>query len=294
MGSDCHVIVVGGSAGLASRAVALVDGLEARWSRFLPDSEVSRLNAAAGSPVEVSADTITLVSRAVEAWHLTAGRFDPTVLGAVVRAGYDRSFSELGPFPAASSVLRTGCDGIEVDPAAGTVRLPYGVGFDPGGIGKGLAADVVVASLLDAGAAGACVNLGGDLRVAGESPGGEAWQVAVEHELTHTVVATVAVTGGAVATSSTARRRWRTRDGEAHHLIDPFTGAPARAGLVAVTAVAAEGWQAEVLAKAALVAGPREALPLVRAFGAEALTVDETGAVHTTAALLPYLTAAAA
>src|SRR2546429_593200 len=84
-------VVAGGRIGLVSRALALVDGLEARWSRFLADSEVSRLNAAAGQPVSVSADTIKLVSTAVDAWRLTAGRFDPTVLGDVVRAGYDRT-----------------------------------------------------------------------------------------------------------------------------------------------------------------------------------------------------------
>jgi thiamine biosynthesis lipoprotein len=248
--------------------------------------------------VAVSAETLSLVERAVEAWRLTAGRFDPTVLGDVVRAGYDRSFSAPGPFPTASSALRRGCEGIEVDRSAGTVRLPFGVGFDPGGIGKGLAADVVVSELLAVGAKGACVNLGGDVRVAGDAPSGVAWQVAVEHELTHAVTATIAVREGAVATSSTARRRWRTRtatgEASAHHLIDPFTGQPTRAGLVAVTAVAAEGWQAEVLAKAALIAGPAEAFAVVRGFGAEALVVDDAGVVRATAALRPYLSVAAA
>src|SRR5262245_13569523 len=97
MGSDAHVLVVGGPAGLAARAQARVDDLERKWSRFLPDSEVSRLTARAGSAVEVSGDTVELVTRAIGAWRLTGGAFDPTVLGAVIRAGYDRSFEELGP-----------------------------------------------------------------------------------------------------------------------------------------------------------------------------------------------------
>ena len=66
MGSECHLVVMGGDADALRRAQARVDELEARWSRFLPDSEVSLLNADAGAPVEVSADTVMLVERAVE------------------------------------------------------------------------------------------------------------------------------------------------------------------------------------------------------------------------------------
>ena len=151
MGSDAHVVVVGGPA-----------DLEGRWSRFLPDSEISELTRRTGEWVRLSPDTVLLVERALEAWRLTVGRFDPTVLGAVIRAGYDRSFEALDPSRAGGSPLTVGAAGIEVD--GDRVRLPSGVGFDPGGIGKGLAADLVVAETRAAGAAGACVNLGGDLR----------------------------------------------------------------------------------------------------------------------------------
>ena len=78
------------------------------------------------------------------------------------------------------------------------MRLPAGSGFDPGGIGKGLAADIVSAELLAAGARGACVNLGGDLRVTGEAPGGGTWTVAVEHP-------------GSAAADRAARARRRRR-----------------------------------------------------------------------------------
>ena len=162
----------------------------------------------------LSAESLLLVERALDAWRLTVGRFDPTVLGAVIRAGYDRSFDELGPSPASgSSPLTTGAAGIAID--GDRVRLPAGVGFDPGGIGKGLAADLVVAGALAAGAAGACVNLGGDLRVAGRPPDGPSadasgWTVAVDHPASPEPVALLGIHDGAVATSTTLRRRWRT------------------------------------------------------------------------------------
>src|SRR5262249_11297892 len=147
---------------------------------FLPGGEVSQLNRRPGEPVAVSEDTVTLVEHAVVAWRLSGGAYDPTLLGAVIRAGYDRSFDQLSDDVAEGwSVLGPGADGVRV--GAGTVTLPPGTGFDPGGIGKGLAADLVCAELLAEGAAGACVNLGGDVRVAGVSPDGSAWTVAVEH-----------------------------------------------------------------------------------------------------------------
>jgi thiamine biosynthesis lipoprotein len=95
MGSDAHLIIVGGDDDTLIRAIARIEELESRWSRFRPDSEVSALNAVPGRPVPVSADTRLLVARAVEAWRLTGGSFDPTLLDDLLRVGYDRSFEQL-------------------------------------------------------------------------------------------------------------------------------------------------------------------------------------------------------
>jgi thiamine biosynthesis lipoprotein len=283
MGTDVHVLVVGGPPSLLDEARELVETLEARWSRFRPHSEVSRLNQQAGRPVRVSPETLTLVRRALHGAAVTAGRYDPTVLGAVLRAGYDRSFELLAADPPPGrSPLRLGWRRIAVDQARSTVSLPPGVGFDPGGIGKGLAADLLVRRLLARGAAGACANLGGDLRVDGDTPAGGAWVVDVGHPLRRDPAATIGLRRGAVATSSRVRRAWGPR-GDRHHLIDPATGRPARTGLAAATVVAAEGWQAEVLAKAAFLAGIPEGLRLLAATGTDGLLVDDRGSPHSSA-----------
>ena len=99
MGSEAHVIVVDGWPSLLSVARRRLGQLEACWSRFIPTSEISTCNRLAGTPVWVSADTALLIDTAIEGWHLSAGRFDPTVLGDVLRAGYDRSFDELDGRP---------------------------------------------------------------------------------------------------------------------------------------------------------------------------------------------------
>jgi thiamine biosynthesis lipoprotein len=168
MGSEVHILVVGGPVRLLDVARELVDDLEEKWSRFRPTSEISRMNDRAGSSVSVSPETVGLVERALEGARLKNGWYDPTVLGAMLRAGYDRSFELLADAPPSNgSRLKFGYQGIEVDPLRSTVTLPRGVGFDPGGIGKGYAADLLVSELLDQGAAGVCANLGGDLRVRG-------------------------------------------------------------------------------------------------------------------------------
>ncbi len=227
---------------LADRAVSRVADLEGRWSRFLPTSEISALNRAGWATV--SPDTFGLLDRAVLAWRRTNGRFDPTRLDALERLGYDRPFDQLGPIgrPAPTLLRRTrpvppsravdagapvdslptGCAGIVLDPFTRTVVLPAAsdrqgdggtdtrsIGFDPGGIGKGYAADLVVEELLNAGAAGALVNLGGDLRVEGTPPSGPSWVVEVgEVAWAPEPLAVLELERGAVATSTSLRRRW--------------------------------------------------------------------------------------
>ena len=277
MGSDVHVVVVGG-AGLIGRARERIEELERRWSRFLPDSEISRLNANSGTALEVSDDTIELVARAVEAWHFTGATFDPSVLGAVLRAGYTTSFEELGSETAVGdSALVIACTDIEID--GNTVCLPRGTGFDPGGIGKGLAADVTAAEIIDAGAEGVCINMGGDLRTIGRAPEGEGWTIAIEHPWSPRPIANIGLADGAVATSTTLRRRWTVDGEERHHLIDPRTGEPADTDLNLVTVIAGSAWAAEVLAKAVLVRGSTHPFDLVDGTGAHALIVDDTGTI---------------
>jgi thiamine biosynthesis lipoprotein len=204
------------------------------------------------------------------------------VLGAVLRAGYDRSFELLADHTGDGSEewpTESGYEQILVDEPSRTVMLPVSVGFDPGGIGKGYAADLVVAELLGHGASGVCANLGGDLRVAGEAPQG-GWTVSIEHPFRDGPAAVVALDAGAVATSTRTKRVWGTAGDRRHHLIDPATGTPAAIGLASATILAAEAWQAEVVAKGSFLAGLSEGLFLMAATGTEGLLIDDRGSVY--------------
>jgi len=137
---------------------------------------------------------------------------------------------------------------------------------------------------LAAGADGACVNLGGDVRVAGTGPRSSdgAWTVSIDHPHLDQPLARLGLRDGAVATSTTLRRRWRVGGVERHHLIDPRSGLPADTDLELATVVAAEAWQAEALTKSVLLRRSEVAFDVVDGEAAEALAVDTGGRILTT------------
>ncbi len=286
MGSCAHVLVVGPDAATHLDFARLrVAELEARWTRFSPDSEVSRLNDNAGQPMLVSSDTYRLIEHAVAAWELTNGRYDPTLLHHLAALGYDRTFAAVGrSAPVIESLpSRRSVGAIDLNPGLQAVRLPPGVGIDPGGIGKGFAADLLVEELLGRGAGGVMVNLGGDVRAAGAPPeGATGWSISVadpfdlDRELLR-----VEIAGGAVATSSRLLRQWSDSEGRTlHHLLDAATGRPIDNGVAAVTVIAAEAWWAEALTKAVFGAGVIDGL--AQLLNASGVIVDVDGARHAT------------
>jgi thiamine biosynthesis lipoprotein len=289
MGSEAEVVLHRPGPVRTADVLDRLADLEDRWSRFRPGSELSRVNAAAvgpaGAAAVVSPETAALVQRLLWGWSATDGRFDPTV--SLRSLGYDRDLAAVraaGPTPV-DPCLRPGpapgCDGVRIDAATSVLRLPHGVALDPGGCGKGLAADLAALEAVDAGAAGALVVVGGDLRAAGEPPAG-GWEVDVDHGVGGTVPLTLSA--GALATSSTLRRRWRRGHGPAaevvHHVVDPATGRPTTGRVVAVTVLAPEAWLAEVLATALLVADGGTLGPVDRCWteGCAALMTNGDGA----------------
>ena len=272
MGTDCSVICYAPADSghlLADAAVARIELLEDCWSRFRPGSELNRLNHRAGTgPVQCSADLVRLAWTMRAAWEMTGGLFDPTILPSIKAAGYDADFATViarGAIAASSGSLvvepSPGMERVIVDEVLGTVDLPSGIGIDPGAIGKGLAADIIVDELMGVGADGVLVNLGGDIVFAGTPGNDPAWILAIEDErvaidhpdrVIRHLEFDPGIARGAVATSTTLKRVWGNGH---HHLIDPRTGDIARGDLVQATVVADMGWRAEAAATAALLMG---------------------------------------
>jgi thiamine biosynthesis lipoprotein len=209
------------------------------------------VNRHAGESTEISPTFATVVRLALDAAERTRGAFDPTLLDAIVAAGYDRDFDEV--IAGARVALRPGRPGgrwREVRLEGSTVRVPPGVGIDLGGIAKGWTSDLAAERAIDAGLPWALVNAGGDLRIAGDAP---ELGIAIEDpEDASSSIGSIRVTDGAVATSSVTKRAW----GEGlHHVIDPSTGVPSAGDVLQATVWAPTCAEAEVLATVAVLEG---------------------------------------
>jgi FAD:protein FMN transferase len=260
MSTDVGITMVGGDATALVWARERIAELERRWSRFLPDSEISRLNRAEGAPVDVSSDTVAAVRAACAAWVHTAGCFDPTVHDSLLRLGYDDTIEAVRNQrrePTRPLVAAAGCEGIRFDEARNVVQFPAGVRFDLGGIGKGLAADITATGLMELGASGALVNIGGDVRVIGKPAGAEAWRVDIEDPRDEHILTTVELLDGGVATSTTLRRRWRLAERAVHHMVSPSDGQSTQTTVVGVSVIAGTAAWADALSKVPFVAPDR-------------------------------------
>ena len=262
LGTVCSVSVSTTALELASaRRAALavrteVEACERVLSRFDPGSDLSRANAAAGFWVDVDERLVEALSEALRFRRATGGRCDPTVLPALLAAGYDRSFERLEDHGPAVPVATPG--DVELD--ARRVRVPPGGAIDLGATAKGLIARraLRMAFRVWPRLPGALVDLGGDVAVAGHPPDGDAWHIEVEDpRRPGGVLGVVRLTTGAAATSGPLRRRFGPGH-TLHHLIDPQTLAPA-AGPLAVTVVAGDPVAADAHATALAVTPAAEA-----------------------------------
>jgi thiamine biosynthesis lipoprotein len=270
-GSRCGALVTGsGRAGSAADAVALVRrallAWHARFSRFLPESELSRVNRDPRGTLPVSPMMARFAQAVRDAGSLSGGLVDATLLHEIERAGYARDLPgsvmlatalSLAPprRPAAAAAAERWRE-LDVDLAAGTLKRPPGLALDSGGVVKGLFADALGESL--ATHPSFAIDCAGDLLVGGAAA--TVRPIRVQSPFDGSTLHTFELARTGVATSGIGRRGWLAPDGTpAHHLLDPGTGRPAFTGVVQATALADSAVEAEVRAKAAVLSGARAA-----------------------------------
>ncbi len=282
------VVAVTDAAGLESARAAVVgtvDAFDRACSRFRDDSELSAVNAAAGSFVPVGSLLLEAVGAALRAARLTDGDVDPTVGESLIALGYDRDFASIGavavPGPASRSISIASVPGwrtVQIDPDAGAIRVARGVKLDLGATAKALAADHAAAAAHQAAGCGTLVSLGGDIAIAGAAPP-EGWRVRVTDDHRSDVDAPgqwITLRAGGLATSSTTVRRWRTPSGSAHHLVDPATGRSVHGVWRTVSVAAASCLDANIASTAAIVRGER-AVPWLQSLGLPSRLVGVDG-----------------
>ena len=282
MASRCEVRLAApdGAAALALAHAAIdeVKRIEAAYSRYRPDSIVGRINAAAGGEaVTCDDETWQVLGDAAHLYDSSGGLFDIT--SGVLRRAWDFSRPRL-PDPARLQALLALVGWPAVERADGRIRLPRaGMEIDFGGFGKEYAADRAVALLQRGGVQHGYVNLGGDMRFTGPQPDGTPWRIGIQDpRRPDGVVASIAISQGALATSGDYER-YVEIDGRRYcHVLDPRTGMPV------------SHWRSvSVLAPLAVLAGSVSTIAMLKAAdglsflahsGLSYFAVDAAGTTH--------------
>ena len=256
---------------------SILKDLENRLSIYDPESEISRLNAAAGGPaVAVSPPTRRVLEMSRDCAEKSEGRFDVTVAPLVELWGFHGG--ELTSPPdgrAISNALElVGYRGLRLSDNGARLELA-GMRVDLGGIAKGFAVDRCFEELRRMGARNVMVNLGGNLRCGGCARPGKPWRIGVRDPFDRTRIAgRLHLTGGMAVATSGDYERFVELDGERYaHIIDPCTGRPVR-GTAAVTVVSTNAARADAMSTALFVAGTDAAQSvLARVPGCHALII---------------------
>jgi len=267
--------------------------LEELLSTWMPASELSRVNAAAGrEPVAVSPDTMEILQRSLDMAGLTGGGFN-VVIGPAVQA-WSVTEEQQVPSDAALEALRPLVDPaqLRLDAQAGTVFLAKpGMRVDVGGIGKGFAADRAAAAMQRAGASAGVVALSGDIKTFGRMPDGRPFAFGIQHPRQEgALLARLDLQDEAISTAGDYERFFEREGIRYHHILDPKTLKPAR-GCQSVTIVATEGTMADGLDTGIFVMGPEAGMALIeRLPGVEGVIVDSEGRVFVSSGLRGRLT----
>ena len=271
MGTTCEIQYVAPdgdtqAATFERAAVGWVQSFEAKYSRFRPDSLVSRINAAAGRvAVEVDEEMNQLLALCDALYQMTSGVLDPTALPLIQLWNWK---VEKPVVPAAERIAaaRRLVGWTKVQRAPGKVFLPEpGMALDFGGFGKEYAVDIVAQLAVDHGIGNVLVDFGHDLRALGAPPGRPAWHIGLEDpKHPGRTAGTLGITGKGVASSGDYLRCF-VADGRRYgHIVDPRTGWPVANGCEQVTIIAGSCLQAGVLSTACFVLGVDPGLALIQ------------------------------
>ncbi|WP_158305390.1 FAD:protein FMN transferase [Opitutus terrae] len=280
---DCDDAARG--AAFEQAALGWVQAFEAKYSRFRPDSLVSRINAAAGmSWVEIDADAERLLALCDTLHFLTQGILDPTMLPLIRLWNYKAEQPEL-PSDAAVEAAHRLVGWMQVQREPGRIFLPQpGMALDFGGFGKEYAVDVVAQIAIDHGITGVLVDFGHDLRGIGRPPDRPAWHIGLEDpQRPGTHSASMALTQNrGVASSGDYLRRFVIGGRRYGHILDPRTGRPVANGCRQATVIAGTCLHAGILSTTAFILGATKGLEFIQSFpGAEGLIITESARAQT-------------
>jgi thiamine biosynthesis lipoprotein len=266
-------------------AFSLVIELEKKFSAHDPGSEISAINAAAGSArVEISSETFSMLSLALQTADLSDGAFDPTI-GAVTSLWRERLPEGKIPsdYEISDAAAKTGFEALKLS-APDTAYLERG-SLDTGGIAKGFVSAAVRDLLRARGVTSALIDLGGNVVVMGGRPEKRdrerhPWRIGIQHPARPrgTPICAVELYEGSVITAGDYER-YRDVGGRRYtHIFDPASGRPVEGPLKSVTVVSNDPAQGDALTTAFMVMGEERAVDLLAVLpGFEAVFVYDDG-----------------
>ena len=211
---------------LRDEVVDLLEGVEARYSRYRHDSIVSEINRRAGTGefTELDAETAALFALADQLWHASGGLFDITS-GPLRRAWDFRMNGGADPTHIELALSLVGWDRIER--THDSLRLPeHGMEIDLGGLAKEYAVDCVTQHLRAAGITSGVIELAGDVGAIGCRPDGSPWRIGIQNPAQPDSLCTIQLVDSAIATSGNYARRIEYEGKQYGHLLNPRTGWP--------------------------------------------------------------------
>jgi FAD:protein FMN transferase len=260
--------------------------VEKLMSRFIPESDVSRISkAAAGAGIKIHQDTLRVLQLSMQLYKRSAGAFDITVgpLVKLYRKSYKEHKKPPGPEEVSAACKLVGSDKLKIDSSSGTATLlGSGMNIDLSAVAKGFSVDLVIEKLQALGANAGLVEIGGEVRVFGLKPGGKTWTVGVNHPRKENVLlAALTIKDGSLATSGDYQQFFKLGKRRASHIIDPRNGRPVVGGAISVSVLAPTCALADGLATAISVLGPAQGLKLIETYRknnleVEALIIEET------------------
>lgn len=269
-----------------NRAIDRCYRFESLFSRTIPESDIGRINASEGSPIEVDPDTARIIEQALEYSRATDGLFDITI-GSVSSLWDFKQGIVADEGAIAEAVRHVDYRNVEVDGCTVTLLDPESK-LDLGGIAKGYVAEDLAAFLSQEGCRSACIDLGGTIRTIGTKPDGTLWRIGIQNpfEDAGAVVSTYDLEDCSLVTSSLTERQF-VKDGKRYwHILDPRTGYPVETDLVSASIVSPSGVDGEGYTKALFMMDPGDSIEFIEQLpNIEALLISATGSTFRTSGL---------
>ncbi|MGH4118515.1 FAD:protein FMN transferase [Clostridium sp.] len=292
MGTIIDLKVYGKNAEEATeKAIKRVEEIENKMSVNIETSEISKLNTKAGvSGEKLSADTYSVIEKAVQYSKLTEGAFDPTIEPIVKLWGIGTDAERVPSVDEITEKLKlVDYKDIILDGGNSTAQLKRtNQAIDLGAIAKGYTADEIKGILLENKISSAIINLGGNIYAMGNKEDGAKWNIGIQNPLDERgkYLGTVTVSDKSVVTSGNYERFFMVGTKRYHHIFDPKNGYPSENGIISTTIISDKSIDGDVLSTSTYIMGINKAQKLVESIeGVEAIFITDDKKIYVTSGI---------